>query len=205
MFLNISSYKYGLRKLDIFYVAFSLFTILTPIVTLYICNFNAFRQSASSRFYIIIGMYTKMTAIFWFSRGSNSLMLTSVSFIVINSMRVVKEPDVDKFSELLWNSDTCNKDSRDSISSGLISELAPCLNSEPMRIRCRVSFTRAIYIFFSLLKQAKFVSLINFLAFRVLISGWMKYTLIMWMLAIDYLLFVMTGCCCPFSRSGEEE
>ncbi|XP_044475168.1 CST complex subunit CTC1 isoform X4 [Mangifera indica] len=70
--------------------------------------------------------------------GSNSLMLTSVSFIVINSMRVVKEPDVDKFSELLWNSDTCNKDSRDSISSGLISELAPCLNSEPMRIRCRV-------------------------------------------------------------------
>lgn len=109
--------------------------------------FKACCQIASSRFYRIISMYTNMIAISWFSRGSNSLMLTSVSFIVINSIRVVKEPYVDKCSEILWNSDTCNKDYIDTVSSGLISELTPCLNCETMRIRCRVSCIRAIYVF----------------------------------------------------------
>ncbi|XP_031273380.1 CST complex subunit CTC1 isoform X2 [Pistacia vera] len=70
--------------------------------------------------------------------GSKSLMLTSVSFIVINLIRVVKEPYAEKCSELLGNSDSCKKDCIDTVSSGLISELTPCLNTETMRIRCRV-------------------------------------------------------------------
>ncbi|KAH7567364.1 hypothetical protein JRO89_XS07G0059000 [Xanthoceras sorbifolium] len=70
--------------------------------------------------------------------GPTRLMLTPVSFIVINSIRLVNEPNRDKCSNLWSNSDVNSIGSLDDISSGLISELIQCSDCKPMRFRCRV-------------------------------------------------------------------
>ncbi|BBG94975.1 conserved telomere maintenance component 1 [Prunus dulcis] len=79
-------------------------------------------------------------------RGQNRWMLTSVSFIVINSIRAVSFQNnfikVDNES----CSDKCSSPASymqnaaplDLVSSGLISELVKCLDFKPMRFHCRV-------------------------------------------------------------------
>lgn len=74
-------------------------------------------------------------------------MLTSASFIVINSIRavcfnknsvrVVNESCSDKRSSPA--SYVQNDGPLDVVSSGLISEFARCLDSKPMQFHCRVS------------------------------------------------------------------
>ncbi|KAM1133584.1 hypothetical protein ACFX19_043527 [Malus domestica] len=79
-------------------------------------------------------------------RGQNRWMLTSASFIVINSIRavcfnknsvrVVNESCSDKRSGPA--SYVQNDGPLDIVSSGLISELVQCLDSKPMQFHCRV-------------------------------------------------------------------
>ncbi|XP_024952233.2 CST complex subunit CTC1 isoform X2 [Citrus sinensis] len=72
------------------------------------------------------------------ARVPDSFTLLSISFIVVNSIRVVNNPFIDKISNLWSNSDMCNKASPDTVSSGLISELVQCSDCKPMRLYCRV-------------------------------------------------------------------
>lgn len=65
-------------------------------------------------------------------------MLTPVSLIVINSIRLVNEPLRGKWSNLQSDLDV-KRDGRDNVSSGLISELIECTYSKQMCVRCRVS------------------------------------------------------------------
>lgn len=90
-------------------------------------------------------------------------MLTSVSFIVINSIRAVSFQN--KFIKVDNEScsDKCSSPASymqnaaplDLVSSGLISELVKCLDFKPMRFHCRVScilssFLPYMIIFFSI-------------------------------------------------------
>ncbi|XP_058080367.1 CST complex subunit CTC1 [Magnolia sinica] len=73
------------------------------------------------------------------SRRRCELMLTSVSFIVINSAKEVVHRDGDRISPPPSNSDILNEDFSDIVSSSLISQLNQCLEcSNPIRLRCRV-------------------------------------------------------------------
>ncbi|XWS14650.1 hypothetical protein CRYUN_Cryun35bG0027500 [Craigia yunnanensis] len=74
-------------------------------------------------------------------RGPNTLMLTPVSIIVINSIRAVDEAYSEKCSNLWPPSHMCNESSKKmAASSGLISELIQCSDGNLNRFRCRVSF-----------------------------------------------------------------
>ncbi|KAI9200887.1 hypothetical protein LWI28_014534 [Acer negundo] len=66
------------------------------------------------------------------------LMLTPVSFIVINAIRLINEPNRHKWPSLWSDSDVNNIGSLDNVSSGLISELIQCSDCKPMRFCCRV-------------------------------------------------------------------
>ncbi|XP_022768824.1 CST complex subunit CTC1 isoform X2 [Durio zibethinus] len=71
-------------------------------------------------------------------RGPSTLMLTPVSIIVINSIRVVNEVYGKKCSHL-WSSDMHNESfTKMAASSVLISELMRCLDGNLNRFRCRV-------------------------------------------------------------------
>lgn len=94
-------------------------------------------------------MLTNVIAIPWFSRGPTRLMLTPVSLIVINSIRLVNEPHRDKWSNLQFKLSVNNKGSLDNVSSGLISELIQYSDDKPMRFRCRVNcFDTLIFLAF---------------------------------------------------------
>ncbi|KAK9270379.1 hypothetical protein L1049_025958 [Liquidambar formosana] len=72
------------------------------------------------------------------SSGQTDFMLTSVSHIVVNSIGEVNEQYSDKCSNLWSASNLYNVASLDSVSSGLISELAQCLACKPVLFHCRV-------------------------------------------------------------------
>lgn len=80
------------------------------------------------------------------ARLPDSFMLLSISFIVVNSIRVVNNPFIDKISNLWSNSDICNIASPDTVSSGLISELVQCSDCKPMRFYCRVVSVHALIL-----------------------------------------------------------
>ncbi|CAL1410843.1 unnamed protein product [Linum trigynum] len=87
------------------------------------------------------------------SRGSNRLMLTPVSFIVVNSIRVAPELDADKAANntLVTKAFTVDESasnplvtknfstsSLNNVTFGMLSELHQLLDSKPMRFNCRV-------------------------------------------------------------------
>ncbi|CAI0558452.1 unnamed protein product [Linum tenue] len=87
------------------------------------------------------------------SRGSNRLMLTPISFIVVNSIRVAPELDADKAANntLVTKAFTVDESasnplvtknfstsSLNNVTFGMLSELHQFLDSKPMRFNCRV-------------------------------------------------------------------
>ncbi|KAF8404935.1 hypothetical protein HHK36_009830 [Tetracentron sinense] len=70
--------------------------------------------------------------------GQHELMLTPVSFIVINSIKEVNHHFSDRNFYPWSGADICNDALMDTVSSGLISEIIQCLESKPMQFHCRV-------------------------------------------------------------------
>lgn len=83
-------------------------------------------------------MYTNIIAISWFSRKPDRFMLLPISFVVVNFIRVVNDPYIDKSFNLWSDSDICNMASSDSVSSSLLTELVHCSGCRPGRFHCRV-------------------------------------------------------------------
>ncbi|KAF9687595.1 hypothetical protein SADUNF_Sadunf02G0109700 [Salix dunnii] len=86
--------------------------------------------------FIILTVSILSIVVSWFFRGTNRLMLTPASFIVINSIRVANEASQENSSDLwLYRSSLA---SLDRVSFVMISELNQCTESKPMKFYCRV-------------------------------------------------------------------
>ena len=94
-----------------------------------------------------------------FSSGQNGFMLTPVSFIAINSMKVNNNQYNAKFSKPVNVSESYNVVPLDVISSGFISELIQCLECKPMQFHCRVSYD-LMHCFISRLKFSPYLLLL---------------------------------------------
>ncbi|WCJ35364.1 conserved telomere maintenance component 1 [Euphorbia peplus] len=70
-------------------------------------------------------------------RGTNKFKLTPVSYIVLNSIRIVDEPPVEKSSDIQPSLCISSASSLNDVSSGMISEFQ-CTNCKPMQITCRI-------------------------------------------------------------------
>ncbi|KAI3933792.1 hypothetical protein MKW92_038034 [Papaver armeniacum] len=70
--------------------------------------------------------------------GDQALMLTPVTFIVINSVKEVYDKVGLRCSGPMFGLDILQNELRDTVTSSLISELIPCQDSKPKQFRCRV-------------------------------------------------------------------
>ncbi|XP_065847135.1 CST complex subunit CTC1 isoform X2 [Euphorbia lathyris] len=70
-------------------------------------------------------------------RGTNKFKLTPVSFIVLNSIRIVDEPTVEKSSDIQPSLYISSASSLNGVSSGMISEFQ-CKDCKPMQVTGRI-------------------------------------------------------------------
>ncbi|XP_015575646.2 CST complex subunit CTC1 isoform X1 [Ricinus communis] len=78
-------------------------------------------------------------------RGTNKLMLTPVSFIVLNSIRVTNELFTEKCSDI-QSSNISSASSLDNVSSGIISELIQHADGKPLQFNCRVAAVHVVVL-----------------------------------------------------------
>ncbi|XP_043714330.1 CST complex subunit CTC1-like isoform X2 [Telopea speciosissima] len=78
--------------------------------------------------------------------GPNELLLTPVSFIVIDSVKEVLSQDSDMSSHPISTPDILCDALQDTVPSGFIPELIHCLESGPVQLRCRVVAIRVLVL-----------------------------------------------------------
>ncbi|XP_050236742.1 CST complex subunit CTC1 [Mercurialis annua] len=72
------------------------------------------------------------------SRGTSELRLTTVSFIVLNSISIANEPIREQSANIQFKHNSSPARALEDFSSGIIAELIKCTDGKPMQFNCRV-------------------------------------------------------------------